>query len=614
MTTNESPSCPTSIRQNKVFPNTARRLFDFFGDVVGSSGVSPSDSAFVDNVVSKIDRMPLYIFLDIAAAFPSLAHKFLFIVLHALRPPAWFLNFVKILYTDNFAVNHSGQHKFWILAGILQGCGLSGSLFALSFDPFLSAIEQSIDNRNFGQTRACADDVGSALKALGHLKRIAIVFGWAAECASLCLNLLKTILVPLGAPCTPTVIDAIRNWLQLNLPQWTQVKIQDQAKYLGFILGPKAGESSWHAPFAKFKDRVSAIALATKGPTINLHTYNSLAVPVLSYICQLLPPTNSMLEFELHAFHKILHMAYTFKRSQMFNLPSLGGPAIRSIGAMCYSALHRTSRDTVRGIPEAFRTLRESVLNNLPFQSYNVSVMAPFFWNWKPFVAHLNEAQRCQFSFGAKTLKKPMHRAAEYSMQKLSQKTDSVSGTQKVFYDCFCAEVFLKDPNSDILQSSFVKLGNSMPVLAELLSNLDLKFLQTWLNRLPNGILFPILKTWSNAWSTTCRIHCTVQLTCVFGCQEAPDDLKHYVSCPVLWKVVGLDDLDLLPEGVVKRLSLLDPSFSSFKNVAKAFHLYNQARKHHSENGVVCNLEVSTRLAKVARHLVDSSRCPSDPR
>ena len=85
-----------------------------------------------------------------------------------------------------------------------------------------------------------------------------------------------------------------------------------------------------------------------------------------------------------------------------------------------------------------------------------------------------------------------MLRAAEYSMQKFSQKTDSGSGTQKVFYDCFCAEVFLKDPNSDILQSSFVKLGNSMPVLASLLANLDLKFLQTWLNRLPNEILFPI--------------------------------------------------------------------------------------------------------------------------
>ena len=101
----------------------------------------------------------------------------------------------------------------------------------------------------------------------------------------------------------------------------------------------------------------------------------------------------------------------------MFSLPSLGGPAIRSLGAMCYSALHRTSRDTVVGIPEAFLSLRESVLNNLPFQLYNSYSMAPFFWNCKPFVAHLNEALQCEFSFGAKSLRKPMLRAAEISMQ-----------------------------------------------------------------------------------------------------------------------------------------------------------------------------------------------------
>ena len=226
--------------QNVVDLDVAGRIASnsLFGDVVGPSGVSPSDSDFVEKAIAIIDRMPLYIFLDIAAAFPSLAHKSLFIVLHALRPPRWFLNFVKFVYTDNFAVNHMGQFKFWILVGILQGCGLSGSLFALAFDPFLSAIDESVDLRNFGHTRACADDAGSALKALGHLKRIAILFGWASECASLCLDLFKTILIPLGAPCNASIIKAIRSWLELDLPNWSQVKIQAKAKYLGFFLAP----------------------------------------------------------------------------------------------------------------------------------------------------------------------------------------------------------------------------------------------------------------------------------------------------------------------------------------------------------------------------------------
>ena len=103
-----------------------------------------------------------------------------------------------------------------------------------------------------------------------------------------------------------------------------------------------------------------------------------------------------------------------------------------------------------------------------------------------------------------------------------------------------------------------------------------------------------------------------MQLSCVFGCQESPDDLKHYVSCPGLWSAVGIAELDLLAEGVVKRLSLLDPSFSSFKNVAKAFHLYNQARRFHSETGRICSPDDTSRLARVASHLVELSRCPSD--
>ena len=127
-------------------------------------------------------------------------------------------------------------------------------------------------------------------------------------------------------------------------------------------------------------------------------------------------------------------------------------------------------------------------------------------------------------------------------------------------------------------------------------------------------VFSPILETWSNAWSTTCRIHCTVQLSCVFGCREFPDDLKHYVSCPVFWNAVGIADLDLLSEGVLKRLALLEPTFDSFKIVARAFHLYNQARKHHRGGGQNCSFEVTTRLAKVAKHLVDLARCPSDPR
>ena len=51
--------------QNVVDLDVAGRIASnsFFGDVVGPSGVSPSDSEFVERAIANIDRMPLYIFL-----------------------------------------------------------------------------------------------------------------------------------------------------------------------------------------------------------------------------------------------------------------------------------------------------------------------------------------------------------------------------------------------------------------------------------------------------------------------------------------------------------------------------------------------------------------------
>ena len=146
-----------------------------------------------------------------------------------------------------------------------------------------------------------------------------------------------------------------------------KLKIQAKANYLRFSLGPEAGLCSWNNAFCKYKERVSSIASSSRGASISLQRLNSQAVPVLSYICQLLPPSAEMLESELHAFHKMLRMPYTFKRSQFFNLPSLRGPSIRSIGALCFSALNRTARNTVKDVRALHAQLRESVVDNPPF-------------------------------------------------------------------------------------------------------------------------------------------------------------------------------------------------------------------------------------------------------
>eukprot|EP00972_Heterocapsa_arctica_P045683 6741317-Heterocapsa_arctica.AAC.1 len=49
------------------------------------------------------------------------------------------------------------------MSGVLQGCPLSGLLFAVSLDPYLRWMKHDIEDAGLGVIRACADDIGASL-------------------------------------------------------------------------------------------------------------------------------------------------------------------------------------------------------------------------------------------------------------------------------------------------------------------------------------------------------------------------------------------------------------------------------------------------------------------
>ena len=78
------------------------------------------------------------VFVDQKAAFPSAAHNYLFWVLEKMRLPRPLLAALWLLYQRCFGVIRfagAAELTIAIRRGIKQGCPLSGTMWALLFDP-----------------------------------------------------------------------------------------------------------------------------------------------------------------------------------------------------------------------------------------------------------------------------------------------------------------------------------------------------------------------------------------------------------------------------------------------------------------------------------------------
>eukprot|EP00973_Karenia_brevis_P077001 10692653-Karenia_brevis.AAC.1 len=64
-----------------------------------------------------------------------------------------------------------GQDLFVCIlrSGVIQGCPLSGTLFAVVIDIFLEFMSQDIFEKGRGEIAACADDIGGVLKSYHSL-------------------------------------------------------------------------------------------------------------------------------------------------------------------------------------------------------------------------------------------------------------------------------------------------------------------------------------------------------------------------------------------------------------------------------------------------------------
>ena len=101
-------------------------------------------------------------------------------------------NIIKSFYCFCFGyIRTKDGHIFFmrLICGIIQGCPLSGSVFALLSDPLLERIEHELRHCEKGNmAQACADDIGLVLSKLSNLEVVYNCFKQIQTAAGLTLK------------------------------------------------------------------------------------------------------------------------------------------------------------------------------------------------------------------------------------------------------------------------------------------------------------------------------------------------------------------------------------------------------------------------------------------
>ena len=251
--------------------------------------------------VSLTERYGGLILFDFKAAVPSLNHDYLINCLERLGIPDFVLNAVKTLYSQVrcvLRVKGADHGEIDMEAGVRQGCPLSPLLFAVTVDLLLRRLTRLFPDATF---RAFADDIGAVFKNIvGDARMIMEVFKQFGAASGLDLNFPKTVVIPLWDELEPNA----KQEMTAKDSSWSGVEFREVATYLGFVIGPGKGDSSWDKACRKYFQRVWLWSAQKQGLHISIYAYNTLAISVLSFLAQLEEPPTEVLDTELMMLRK----------------------------------------------------------------------------------------------------------------------------------------------------------------------------------------------------------------------------------------------------------------------------------------------------------------------
>ena len=561
------------IGQNIVDLDSGARAFGMTGEVSFS------------NPLGKF-LCPLLAFFDYAAAFPSLSQQFMFLVLSFIGMPEGLYRVVEANYffiATHTKIGQAAMFLFLVRCGVLQGCPLSGTLFALSAEPFLRHLKYEVQEKEGGMVRACADDVGIAITALKSLLGAQQVFERAESLAGLTLKPKKCQLVPVCSVATPELEANIKCWLARWIPSWSTFAIASSGKYLGLWLGTITADKQLTVARLKWRERAAAIAKTGCSGSVACHNYASRAVPVLGYIFQFVVMDEKTARHERFVLHHLLHLAQSaMAESVLHNISTMNGPKMPSLKVYSLAALSRAARSTLCNWRENYELLKVSAEAHVPGTAYVKGCVSPLCFDTPAIADTLRWAadgfKGTLFGLPANSfaykLQPALSVASAEASRKIKLSQDPSKKIQRTFSEsirrrCLDADITCAVEAVVLKHFGVVMCVDRWPALKALLGETSSHFATV------------ALKTWFNSWATTARYHDNRCTQCVFGCAGADDDLRHYVVCMRLWRTIKIAFRDLVPGTLEKRILVAESSRTDLHKLVVAFHTMQAIRMDH---------------------------------
>ena len=468
---------------------------------------------------------PATILFDYRAAFPSLSRRFIWLALYYIGVPEFVIAAIRALYENNeHYINFNGvfRYAFCVYSGVRQGCPLSSTIFILATDCLNRYIHIQLHSDDL--FNAFADDTAiTVFNIWSIVEQLAEVFDDIEAAACLALNYKKCVIIPLWkGNC-----DLIRNFVSVLVPKWAQFCVQFSAKYLGFFIGPSAGDSSWSGPLAGYQDICNMIRKLGLPFFSRILLYNMLAVSKLSYIAQLRDVPRYVLIEEARCVRQLfsgVHNAMPIDAIFQGENHKILSASPRSILAMNRASLCRVAfgDNYWRGCARNLREAREHLESFLDF----------------PFPGWFSSTSICALSQVEKLVLSVEDHFERYKVTLRSE--DDVHqrnvSIQKSFFKAWLDFGHVFDVQ-EYLRSRF----SCNWIANDLCESAATNFLAAFIacsNAIPPSVQHAWFLAVIYAWPTSRRFQ-KHDVLCLFDSQccggNSCDDLLHYAVCPVVW-------------------------------------------------------------------------------